>query len=268
MIQNFKNLNKFKKSLIENGYYVGNRYDNGEFILIKKIISKFDIFIDCGFYIGDISKDVRKISNKIKILGFDFNKNFSLASNKTFLKKNINFVNIGLSDKNQTLRVYNYKNRPELSSLKKRYDYNPKLLKTEFSQTKKMVKLDNYKKEFKPTDNIFLKIDTDGSEEKILKGAEKILENYNVSGYFEYGTGFKNFKSTLKKVFNFMYNKNYRIYRLTKSGLINYRYYSQIDENFFQSHYFFTKDNLKKFKMKRKKIISLTSDKLEDFYLF
>lgn len=268
MIQNFKNLSKLKKSLVENGYYVGSRYDNGEFNLIKKVASKFDVFIDCGFHVGDISKDVRKVSNKIKILGFDFNKNFNQPLSKIFINKEIDFFNVGLGDKNQKIPVYNYKKRPELSSLKKRYDYNPNLLKTEFNQTKKIIKLDNYKKKFNKNDNIFLKIDTDGSEEKILKGAEKILNNFNVSGYFEYGAGFLNFKSTLKKVFDYMYEKKFKLYRLTKFGLISYRYYSQIDENFFQSHYFFTRDNLKKFNMKKKKIVSLTSDKLEDFYIF
>ena len=76
MLNKFRNLKKFKKLLTDNGYYVGNKFQNGEVNLIKKVIKKFDLFIDCGFHVGDISLSVRKISQEIKIIGFDFNKNF------------------------------------------------------------------------------------------------------------------------------------------------------------------------------------------------
>ncbi len=268
MLNKFRNLKKFKKLLTDNGYYVGNKFQNGEVNLIKKVIKKFDLFIDCGFHVGDISLSVRKISQEIKIIGFDFNKNFDENLNKKFKLKKIFFKEIGLSNIKIKTNIYNYKNRPELSSLKKRYDYNPKILRTEFKLKKKIDKLDNFQKILKKNKNLFLKIDTDGSEEKILKGAKKILNKHNVSGYFEYSSGFTNFKSKLKNIFDFLYDRNFKIFRLTNSGLINYRYYSHLDENFFQSHYFFTNQDLKKFNFKKKKIISLTSDKFEDYYLF
>ena len=56
---------------------------------------------------------------------------------------------------------------------------------------------------------------------------------------------------------------------MTKNGLILMRYFSEIDENYFQSHYFFVKkSHFKKFKMKKSKIVSLTSDRKEHFYIF
>ena len=63
----FKKTKKFRDALTENGYLVSDRNKNGEFLLLKRVISKFDIFFDIGFYEGVISNYVRKISDQIKI---------------------------------------------------------------------------------------------------------------------------------------------------------------------------------------------------------
>ena len=65
MIQKFKGLKKFKSALTSLGYYIGSPEHNGEFKLIKKIISNYDLFLDIGFYEGKISEFVRKINKKI-----------------------------------------------------------------------------------------------------------------------------------------------------------------------------------------------------------
>ena len=123
------------------------------------------------------------------------------------------------------------------------------------------------KKKIKNDKKIFLKIDTDGSEKLVINGMKKLLSNNDVSGYFEYSGGWKNFNHNLKSVFYFLKKKNFSIYRMTKNGLILMRYFSELDENYFQSHYFFIKESdFKKLKMKKSKIVSLTSDKKEYFY--
>ena len=90
MIQKFKTLKKFKSALTHLGYYVGSPEQNGEFRLIKKIISHYDLFFDIGFHKGEISEYVRKINKKIAIFGFDYNINFSKGKKSIFLKKKIN----------------------------------------------------------------------------------------------------------------------------------------------------------------------------------
>lgn len=270
MIQKFKTLKKFKSALTHLGYYVGSPEKNGEFRLIKKIISHYDLFFDIGFHKGEISEYVRKINKKIAIFGFDYNINFSKGKKSIFLKKKINFLNFAISDKTNKIKTYNYPSRPELSSLKKRKDYNPNILKGEKITKKKSFSLDRFTEleKIKKNKKIFLKIDTDGSEKLVINGMKKLLDRNNISGYFEYSGGWKNFNHTLKSVFYFLKKRNFSIYRMTKKGLILMRYFSEIDENYFQSHYFFVqKSHFKKFNLKKSKIVSLTSDRKEYFYI-
>ena len=253
MIQNFKSLTKLKHALSQMGYFIGNPAKNGEFYLIKKIIKHFNIFVDVGFHKGEISKFVRNYQRNIIIYGFDYNLNFKKKKLSYFKKRKINFLNIGLYNKAKTINTFNYKYRPELSSLKPRKDYNPYMLKKEKITKKKVIPLDFFfkKKKLNKKNKIFIKIDTDGSEKKILLGMKKILDNFDVSGYFEYGSGWKNCHSYLKDVFYYLKKKNYQIYRITNKGLILMRYFSELDENYFQSHYFFSKKILLNLNLKQ-----------------
>jgi FkbM family methyltransferase len=270
MIQKFKTLKMLKLALTNLGYFVGSPKHNGEFKLVKKIISHYDLFLDIGFHKGEISEYVRNINKKIVIFGFDYNINFSKEKKNSFSKNKISFFNFAISDKTKKIRTYNYPSRPELSSLRKRKDYNPNIIKDEKVRKKKSFSLDQFSelKKIKKDKKIFLKIDTDGSEKLVINGMKKLLSRKNVSGYFEYSSGWKNFNHKLKSVFYFLKKKNFSIYRMTKKGLILMRYFSELDENYFQSHYFFVQESdFKKFKMRKSKILSLTSDKKECFYI-
>ncbi len=153
--------------------------------------------------------------------------------------------------------------------MKKRKDYNPSILKKEKIKIKKSISIDKFikLKKIKKDIGILVKIDTEGSEKLVIDGMKKILKSKNISGYFEYSSGWKNFNYKLKGVFYLLKKNKFTIFRITKNGLILMRYFSELDENYFQSHYFFVKENFfKKFRMKKGKITSLTSDKKELFY--
>ena len=267
MDQKFKDLKILKNAFVKMGYFIGNPKSNGEFFLINKVVKHYDIFFDIGFYKGEISYYLRKKNNKIIIYAFDL---IDLTQNKKNKISKVNFFNYGLSNKNKyEKKIFFYPTRKELTSLKRRTDYNPKITKNYRIISKKIIKLDKFFKEEKINlkKRIFIKIDTDGNESDILVGARKILTSKKVSGYFEYSSGWKNHKKKLNDLFYFLKNLNYDIYRMTKNGLILMRYFSALDENYFQSHFFFTKTKLKKLGFKKRKIISLTSDKKEDFFV-
>ena len=115
---------------------------------------------------------------------------------------------------------------------------------------------------------ILIKIDAEGSERDIIFGLKKSIKRSNLSGYFEYSSGWKNFNATLKEVFHFLKESKYNVFRLTKNGLIEMRYFTYMDEIYSQSHFFFTKEDLTKLGFKKKKIFSLTSDKKENIYKY
>ena len=132
----------------------------------------------------------------------------------------------------------------------------------------KTIKLDNFLANMNKDKKIFIKIDAEGAEKRILKGMTEVLKKFNISGYFEYGQGWLNFNTKLKEVFYFLKELNYDIYRVNHKGLIHMRYFSIVDENYFNSIYFFSKENLNKYNFLKKKIPSLTSEIQDDIYLF
>ncbi len=133
----------------------------------------------------------------------------------------------------------------------------------------KVISLDYFLKKNKLINKkVFIKIDAEGSERDIIFGLKKSINLFNLTGYFEYSSGWKNFNATLKEVFHFLKENDYKIYRLTNNGLIEMRYFTYMDEIYSQSHFFFSKEDLTKLNFKKKKIFSLTSDKKENIYKY
>ena len=198
----FKKTKKFRDALTENGYLVSDRNKNGEFLLLKRVISKFDIFFDIGFHEGVISNYVRKISDQIKIYAFDLNE-IKPQIKKICLKKNINFSPHCILNKNKKINFYFYPQRPELSSLVRRKDYNPnisnnyKIKKKDGKKIISVISENNLDKKL----NYFIKIDTDGFEADIIFSLKNYFNELSLSGYFEYGSGWKNYKKKLKDVY-------------------------------------------------------------------
>ena len=147
MDQKFKDLKILKNAFIKMGYFIGNPKSNGEFFLINKVIKHYDIFFDIGFYKGEISYYLRKKNDKISIYAFDL---IDLNQNKKNKIFKVNFFNYGLSNKNKyEKKIFFYPTRKELTSLKRRTDYNPKITKNYRVISKKTIKLDKFFKEEK-----------------------------------------------------------------------------------------------------------------------
>ena len=258
-----KFIQRHKAALTEMGYYCGSPKNNGEFKLLNKISKNFQVFIDVGFYKGLITKNILKRNKKIKVYGFDLN------FKSKIIKKNLILINCGLHKFNTKKIAYIYKKRPELSSLAVRRDYNPSIQKNYSKKKLKLISLDFFlKKNELMSKKILIKIDAEGSERDIIFGLKKSIKRSNLSGYFEYSSGWKNFNATLKEVFHFLKESKYNVFRLTKNGLIEMRYFTYMDEIYSQSHFFFTKEDLTKLGFKKKKIFSLTSDKKENIYKY
>ena len=138
---------------------------------INKYISEIDCFIDVGAYVGFFSVYVRKINSKLDIYSFEPHpQNFKLLKKNYELNKldKNNLFNIGLSDRKISGKLYgfgqgaslipnwgNISNFGIMISLKTLDDYH------------------DYFKDYKK--GIFIKIDAEGNEAKILMGSNKVL---------------------------------------------------------------------------------------------
>jgi FkbM family methyltransferase len=142
------------------------------------------IFCDIGCNRGVISERILNILPEIKVVGFEPQESNHPILDKVKKKiKNFSYRKIGLGDKKENLTFYQYEN-DGLSSLlkldsnytygahgglgiKKYYKVEVSTLDNEFLNCKK---------------KLFLKIDTQGFELKVLKGAKKLFDKNLIWG--------------------------------------------------------------------------------------
>ena len=161
----------------------GNFHITGETFFLKSI-KKFNIknSIDIGANVGDYSRKIIEITNS-NVLAFEIMKK---SFNKLKLLE-VEFTgkfqcfNIGLSDKKETKFIYFQDSTSQLASLEKninKFNYLKKKI------NKKKIQLHTFdqfaldKKKFFKYGIDFVKIDTEGSDYKVLLGSLKTIKKY------------------------------------------------------------------------------------------
>ena len=208
----YNNIHLFKFLLPhEKDYY-------GMLLICKN--SKKETILDIGASLGISSLGFRNLGFKNKIYAFE--PNYYLYQNylkKNFTKdKNIFLKNIALGNKNISKNMYfPYYNSNLIhyfSSFDKKYLLNsvkvtfPKLIKNLKIKEKKILcrKYDDLNLKIKPH---FVKIDTEGYEEYILKGMKKTIMKYKPIFLIEYNKEyFNNVKKILKQYVPYFYDLN------------------------------------------------------------
>jgi FkbM family methyltransferase len=170
-----------------------------------------------------------------------FEPSFELVSNYSFnneLPINIYINQLALSSSSGSGRLHKAPGLSGLNSLtKRRLDHFD--IDMSESEEVNIQTLDLYTLERKIKEIDFLKIDVEGHELDVLKGAEKLLSNGSIKCIqFEFGgcnidtrTYFQDFWYLLAELFN------YTIYRITPLGLIKVDRYRELDEIFLTTNY-------------------------------
>ena len=84
----------------------------------------------------------------------------------------------------------------------------------------------------------FLKIDTEGEELNVLKGASSLLKNKLISVIqFEYGGCYIDSETTLKEVYNLLVKHGFEIFRISPKGLIKIGKWKEQIENYKYCNY-------------------------------
>lgn len=208
--------------LYENLYFVyqplyfwyKQRNEKQEIQLIRQLIKKGDVIIDVGANVGFYTKLFSQLTgNTGKVYAFepDIN-NFNKLKNNTRHLNNVIIENKAISDTTATLKLYQSK----LNVDHRTY------LSDEFSSDKYIeipaIKLDDYIQN-QPVH--LLKIDVQGFEPFVLKGAENILSNSSqiklISEFWPYGL--KQAGTSAQEYFNLLQNHFKKIYLLHKHQL-------------------------------------------------
>ena len=151
---------------------------------IIRYLKQFEIryFIDVGSHKGEFLSYLLKLKYE-KIFCFEAQKNiFEILHQKYKKNKKIHFFNIGLAEKNsaKTFYINKISSTSTFSQSKNSFFSNLKkfiLNSNNFYEKKYIIKtkkLDDYFIK-KKINNIFLKIDVEGFELNVLKGAKKLI---------------------------------------------------------------------------------------------
>lgn len=194
------------------------QYDRQTKAIFKKILKADSNCIDVGCHKGEIMHLMLKFSPKGQHFGFEPIPVMFEHLKKNFSNHNCKLYNLALSnEKGQT--AFNYVvNEPAYSGIKKRNYDNKNVTIEEIKVT--LDKLDNVIPDNLKID--LIKIDVEGAELGVLKGAEQLLKKYKPAIIFEHGKGASDFYGTSPEdIYEFLAeNCGYKI-SLLKSYLNN-----------------------------------------------
>ena len=185
-------------------------YDRLTKLVLKKVITSDSNCIDVGCHKGEILDEILKHAPNGKHLAFEPIPTFFEALKKNYQDK-ATIYPYALSDKKGSTTFHFVKNAPAYSGIKKR-DYAVESPDIEKIQVE-MIPLDDLiPADYQPH---FIKIDVEGGEFGVLKGAQKTLEKSKPVVLFECGLGAsEHYGTTPEALHDYLATLNYSIYLL------------------------------------------------------
>jgi FkbM family methyltransferase len=187
-------------------------YDRLTKLVLKKVIATDSNCIDIGCHKGEILDEILRLAPKGKHLAFEPIPQF-FKELKSKYEDKATVYPYALSDTKGTTTFYFVKNAPAYSGIKKR-DYAIESPDIEKIQVE-MIPLDDLiPDDYTPH---FIKIDVEGGEFGVLKGAQLTLEKSKPVVLFECGLGAsEHYGTTPGSLFDFLSSMNYKIFLLKK----------------------------------------------------
>lgn len=177
-----------------------DKYDFQTFEVFKRVLTATSNCVDVGAHKGFILEKILTNTKQGKTWAFEPIPALNAKLKAKFGNK-ADILNIALSDKIGIAEFAYYVDRPAISGFKQRdgheQDGAVQYLKVP------MNTLDNLIPEFKRID--LLKIDVEGAELSVLKGAERIIRSNKPYILFEFGLGAADFyETTPQQIFDYL----------------------------------------------------------------
>ena len=216
---------------------------SGEILVIKYLEQHIahgetPVVFDVGANVGDYSSAVLSILGKnVRLCCFEPSRvAFAKLERKLGQHGAVELYNFGFWDKQELAALHSDVEGSGLSSLfARRLDH----FGIEMSSTEQVElrRLDDYCQEKGITHIHLLKLDVEGSELSVLKGAGQLIDSQAIDLIqFEFG-GCNIDSRTYFQDFFYLLNPNYRIYRILRSGLVPIAEYKETCEVFLTTNY-------------------------------
>ncbi|MEQ8999220.1 MAG: FkbM family methyltransferase [Coleofasciculus sp. B1-GNL1-01] len=217
--------------------------NSGEIQIIEKFISSGSIVFDIGANRGDWTKEVLNKYSDVHIHLFEpVVKTYHILLQN--LADSIKFGqvipnNFAVSYKEKAATFFYYENHSSLSTFHRRLSVEKPLnLEEPKCFTTLTTTIDEYCKHLNVKQINFLKIDTEGGELDVLKGAKQFLKRGKIDYLqFEYGGTFLDAGITLEEIVDFLHNYRYSIFKILSNGLEYQPQYLPEHENFEYSNF-------------------------------
>lgn len=222
----------------------GTIYSGGEIEVIKYLISKLDsnkvcpIIFDVGANVGKYTKELlNNFNDNCIIHSFEpVKKTYQKLSENNFAK-NVILHNFAFSSAEGSSKIYTNSETSGLASLsKRRLDHFN--IHMDIEENIKLKTIDSFCLENGINNIFFLKMDVEGHELEVLKGAKNMLNNNSIEHLqFEFG-GCNIDSRTFFQDFWYLLKDKYHIYRIVKDGLYEISNYKETLEIFITTNYF------------------------------
>lgn len=206
------------------GYDADDMNVNGELDVMSHMIHPGDLVFDIGANEGEWTRHVLNRHTLVRICAFEpVPALFKQCQNKMSTNVTVSCFNVAL-DASVGMRSFVWYrdsrgNETSASGFFNRPANNGLLNSTTIEV--KTDTIDNFCFTHAITYVHFIKIDTEGAELDILRGAEKLLNNKAIGAIqFEYGGTYPDAKITLHQVYDLLTSYGYSIFRIMPGGLI------------------------------------------------
>ena len=200
-------LYEFSKSYLDIWYGDNNfnRETNGEFHLLRELVPKCSVVFDVGANIGFYSNEILSINPKVKIHAFEPD----TVPFKELTNLPVVANNIGLGDKEGNKILYRDEVKSTFNSFYDIHDKKGTPLNI------RVETIDGYCTQNKIDHIDFVKIDVEGYEYYVIKGAERMIKEGRINYIqFEFSGATTISRTFLKDFIELFNNYGYDVYRI------------------------------------------------------
>lgn len=218
-------------------------FQNGEALVVENCIRPNQVVFDVGANVGDWTKYVLDFTSDISVHLFEpippiyevlvMNLQSQSRGSRLFP------VNCGIDAVEQSRTVYYYTDGPALSTFYRRYGTEQASgLRTPVAIEVQTTTLDRYCANHNVEHIHFLKIDTEGGELGVIRGAARLLRERRINYVqFEYGGTYSDAGVTLREVYQSLASCGYRIHKIMPNGLLYIPEFHPVYEDYQYSNY-------------------------------